>query len=131
VIVDSSAVLAILLDEPERDAFLDALAAATSARMSAASYVECGAVLDRRGGPQLGRQFDALLAAAEIEVADVTAEQAQIARAAYRDYGRGSGHPAGLNFGDCFAYALASATGEPLLFKGEDFAHTEVRPAIE
>ena len=131
MILDSSAVLAILLDEPERDTFLDALAAAPSARMSAATYVECAAVLDRRGGAELGRQFDAFLAAAEIEVADVTAEQARIARAAYRDYGRGSGHSAGLNFGDCFGYALASTTGEPLLFKGEDFAHTDVRSAIE
>jgi ribonuclease VapC len=129
LIVDSSAVLAILLDEPERETFLDALTAATSARLSAVTYVECGAVLDRRG-PELSRQFDALLAAAEVGVAQVTVEQARLARAAYRDYGRGSGHRAGLNFGDCFAYALATESGEPLLFKGDDFGHTDVRQAL-
>lgn len=130
MIVDSSALLAILLGEPERDSFLDQLTSAAVARVSAVSYVEAAAVVDRRGGPELSRQYDALLAAAEIEIAEVTAEQAQVARAAFRDFGRGSGHPAALNFGDCFSYALAAAMREPLLFKGDDFARTDVRSAL-
>jgi ribonuclease VapC len=130
VIVDSSALLAILLGEPERDAFLDALTSAERVRVSAVSYVEAAAVLDRRGGPELSRQYDALLSAATVEIAEVTAEHAQVARAAFRDFGRGSGHPAGLNFGDCFSYALAATAGEPLLFKGDDFGRTDVRSAV-
>jgi ribonuclease VapC len=130
VIVDSSAILAILLDEPERDTFRDLLSSAVSAQMSAVTYVESAAVVDRRGGPQMARHYDSLLVAAEIEIADVTAEHAEIARAAFRDFGRGSGHPARLNLGDCFSYALAVATGDELLFKGGDLVHTDVRSAL-
>ncbi|MFM8155447.1 MAG: type II toxin-antitoxin system VapC family toxin [Actinomycetes bacterium] len=129
MIVDSSAILAILLGEPERPAFEEAIASAPVPRMSAASYLEAGIVIDAKGNPILSRMLDALLAGADIAIAPVTAEQAVIAREAYRDFGRGSGHPAGLNFGDCFSYALAKASGEPLLFKGEDFIHTDVQRA--
>ena len=81
--------------------------------------------------PVASRQFDELIGVARIAIASVTEQQARIARDAYRDFGKGSGHPAGLNFGDCFAYALAKDTGEPLLFKGRDFTHTDVVPALQ
>ena len=129
MIIDSSALLAILLDEPERDAFLDLLSESDGVRISAVTYVEAAAVIDRRGGPTLARQLDALLEAAEVDIVDVTARQARLARAAFRDFGRGSGHRAGLNFGDCFSYALARDADAPLLFKGDDFVHTDIRPA--
>ena len=92
--------------------------------MSAASYLESGVVLDSRRDPVLSRSLDDFL-----EIEPVTAEQARIAREAYRDFGKGSGHPAQLNFGDCFAYALAKSTDEPLLFVGLDFSHTDVTAA--
>ena len=97
--------------------------------MSAATYVEAGIVADTRG-PLLGRALDEVLADFDIEVEPLTAEQARIARQAYRDYGRGSGHAANLNFGDCFSYALAAAEREPLLFVGDDFGHTDIRSAL-
>lgn len=129
MIVDTSALLAILLNEPERTAFEETIASAAAPRMSAASYLEAGIVIDSRGNPVQSRMLDGLLAGADIAIAPVTAEQAAIAREAYRDFGRGSGHAAGLNFGDCFSYALAKASSEPLLFKGEDFIHTDVQRA--
>jgi len=129
VIVDSSAVIALLRDEPEAPEIALALARAGSL-MSAATYVETGAVVDAARDPVASRRLDELLQMASIEIADVTVTQAQIARAAYRDFGRGSGHRAGLNFGDCFAYALAKETGRPLLFKGDDFTHTDVESAL-
>ena len=94
--------------------------------MSAANYLEAGIVVDANRNPLLSRRLDDLIAQTEIEVEAVTPQQADIARAAYRDFGKGSGHPAGLNFGDCFAYALAKSMREPLLFKGDDFSHTDV-----
>ena len=94
--------------------------------MSAANYVEAAVVIDASRDPIASRRFDELIAKAEIAIEPVTFEQARVAREAYRDFGRGSGHPAGLNFGDCFAYALAKTCGEPLLFKGEDFSRTDV-----
>jgi ribonuclease VapC len=97
--------------------------------MSAANYLEAGIVVDANRNPLLSRRLDDLLVQTEIEVEPVTREQAEIARAAYRDFGKGSGHPAGLNFGDCFAYALAKSTREPLLFKGDDFSRTDVAVA--
>ena len=97
--------------------------------MSAASYLESGVVLDSRRDPVLSRSLDDFLDIAEVEIEPVTAEQARIAREAYRDFGKGSGHPAQLNFGDCFAYALAKSTDEPLLFVGLDFSHTDVTAA--
>ncbi len=130
MIVDSSAVIALLRSEPEASAIAAALAEAGASLMSAATYLETGIVLDSVRDPVVSRQLDVLLDTASIQIAEVTAEQARIARAAYRDFGRGSGHPAGLNFGDCFAYALAKDTGRPLLFKGDDFSHTDVEPAL-
>lgn len=130
MILDTSAVIAIIRDEPERDVFVRAVVAAEHPRISAASYLECGIVVDRLGDPVLSRRFDALLASMAVEVVEVTAQQARIARQAYRDFGRGTGHPAGLNFGDCFPYALAVACDAPLLYKGDDFVHTDVRPAL-
>lgn len=99
---------------------------ADSVNLSAASYLETGIVVDRIGDPILSRRLDDLLLDLEVEVAAVTPAQARLARQAYRDYGTGSGHPAGLNFGDCFSYALAASTRQPLLFKGDDFSRTDV-----
>jgi len=129
VIIDTSAIIAILREEDEARRFAEAIEAASVRRISAATYVEVGAVIDGARDPVASRLVDELLAAAGIVVEAVTAGQARIAREAYRDFGKGSGHAAGLNFGDCFAYALARATGEPLLFKGDPFSHTDVAPA--
>jgi ribonuclease VapC len=125
VIVDTSALIAILRDESEARVFAEAIAAA-ACRMSAASYLEAAAVIDAARDPVASRRFDELLATAQIAIEPVTEAQARIAREAYRDFGKGSGHPAQLNFGDCFAYALAKESGEPLLFKGDDFHHTDI-----
>ncbi len=95
--------------------------------MSAAMLAEAEIVVDHQADPRTGCQLDALVANFRLRIEPVTEEQVRIARQAYVDDGRGN-HPAGLNFGDCFAYALAKATGEPLLFKGEDFARTDIRP---
>jgi ribonuclease VapC len=129
VILDSSALIAILRSEPEAPAFADAIENAAVRCISAASYVEAAAVIDGSRDPVLSRRFDDLLRDAQIRIEPVTEIQARLAREAYRDYGRGSGHPAKLNFGDCFAYALARDMGEPLLFKGGDFSSTDVTPA--
>jgi ribonuclease VapC len=121
MIVDSSAIIAILRDEPEAPACAKAIASAKARRVSAVSYVEA-AVASRR--------FDDLCREAQLVIEPVTESQARIAREAYRDFGKGSGHSAALNFGDCFSYALAKATGEPLLFKGDDFTRTDLAPSI-
>jgi len=131
VIVDTSALIAILRNEPEAPAMAQAIEEAAERQISAANWLEAAAVIDGSRDPVASRQFDQLLDVARIMLAPVTEQQARIARAAYRDFGKGSGHPAGLNFGDCFAYALAKDTGEPLLFKGRDFAHTDVVPALQ
>ncbi|MBK6763009.1 MAG: type II toxin-antitoxin system VapC family toxin [Micrococcales bacterium] len=130
MIVDTSAVVAILTREPGWETLATALRAANGASMSAGTYVELGIVVDRLDDPSISRRLDRLLAAWNVAVVPLTPEQAAIARAAYADYGRGSGHPARLNLGDCFAYALASETGRPLLFKGSDFEHTDLAPAV-
>ncbi len=130
MIVDSSALVAALVDAPERDEVLACMGRSPSLGISAATYLETAIVVDKRHRPTVSRRFDQLLAQLDVEVIPVTAEQARIARAAYRDFGKGSGHPARLNFGDCFAYALATDTGEPLLFVGNDFRHTDVRCAL-
>jgi ribonuclease VapC len=127
MIVDTSALLAIFFGEPEAEDFARAIAGAEVSRMSAANLLEAGIVADNQTDPRTGRQLDALVANFQLHIAAVTEEQVRIARQAYVDFGRGN-HPAGLNFGDCFAYALAKATGEPLLFKGDDFAQTDIRP---
>ncbi len=128
MIIDTSAILAILFEEPDADRFLSAIAADSSRRMSAATLLETTIVLESRSGPAAAHELDAFLRRAQIELEPVTTEQAQTARQAWRRFGKGN-HPAGLNFGDCFAYALAMATQEPLLFKGRDFTLTDVPTA--
>jgi len=130
VIVETSALLAILRAEPEAAECARAIEDATIRRLSAASYIEAAIVIDGSRDPIASRRFDELVKAARISVEPVTEEQAVLARAAYRDFGKGSGHPAQLNFGDCFSYALAKATGESLLFKGRDFSETDVTSAL-
>lgn len=130
MIVDSSAIVAILLAEPERDAMVDALLDSDRTLMSAATYVEAAIVIDSARDPRLSRKLDGLLVHFGIEVVAVDRERARVARDAYRDFGRGSGHPARLNYGDCFSYALATQQSDTLLFKGDDFPHTDVRPAL-
>lgn len=129
MIVDTSAIVAIITDEPEADRLLAALAGAKSAHMSAATYVECSIVIDRRSGAATRRRFDQLLASLDVAVTALTAEHARLAREAHREFGKGSGSPAGLNLGDCFSYALAAHSGEELLFKGADFAATDILAA--
>jgi ribonuclease VapC len=128
VIVDSSVVIAIVRGESDAGALAQVLLAARTQRMSAVSYVEAAVVVDSKRNPILSRRFDDLLRESQVSVEPVTARQSEIARAAYRDFGKGR-HKAGLNFGDCFAYALAKDLNEPLLFKGNDFRHTDVEPA--
>jgi len=130
MIVDPSAVVGILNGEPDAEALEDALVSARNRRMSAATLVELYVVVDGKRDPVRSARLDELLQRSDVEIVDLTKEQAHIARAAYRDFGKGSGHPARLNFGDCFAYALARATGEPLLFKGDDFGHTDLTSAV-
>lgn len=129
MIVDTSALIAILRAEPEAETIAAALATAQAPRISAANYLETAIVIDASRDPIASRHVDELFTMARLVIEPVTAEQAAIARAAYRDFGKGSGHPAQLNFGDCFAYALAKSAGEPLLFKGEDFSRTDLVPA--
>ena len=128
MIVDSSAILAVLLEEPDADRYAQALTDAPACRMSAASFLEATIVIESRGGPEAGHELDVLVERAAIELVPVTAEQARAARRAWRRFGRGN-HPAALNFGDCFVYALAEATREPLLYKGKDFALTDIPAA--
>jgi ribonuclease VapC len=129
MIIDSSAILAILFAEPDASAYARAIGKAEVRKISAANWLETAIRIDRGSGPIGSNAFDDLIREGAIEVVPVTQDQAQLARSAYRAYGRGSSHPAQLNFGDCFAYALAKETGEPLLFKGDDFAETDIRPA--
>ena len=127
MIVDSSAVIAVLRAEPDAEAFAAALAQASEPkRMSAASWLEAAIVIDGSGDPVASARFDTFCRRAGIELVEVTGAQAALARAAYRSFGKGSGHPARLNFGDCFSYALARESGERLLFKGGDFAATDL-----
>jgi ribonuclease VapC len=126
MIIDTSAVIAILRDEPEAASCAHAIAGATERRMSAINFVESAVIIDASRDPIASRRFDDFIKEAQISIEAVTLAQAQIARAAYRDFGKGSGHPAKLNFGDCFAYALAKDSGEPLLYKGLYFSHTDV-----
>jgi ribonuclease VapC len=128
VIIDTSAVVAILRDEPEASAFASVMDGARTCRVSAVSYVEAAAVIDGTRSPVSSRRFDDFFREVEIVIEPVTANQAKLAREAYRDFGKGR-HKAGLNLGDCFAYALAKEKGEPLLFKGDDFRHTDVEVA--
>ncbi len=128
MIIDTSALVAILRDEPEAPACAAAIESASVRRLSAANYLEAAVVIDGSRDPIASRRFDDLVREAALSIESVTEDQMRIARGAYRDFGKGSGHPAQLNFGDCFAYALAKETGEPLLFKGNDFIHTDIIP---
>lgn len=131
MIVDTSALVAIFADEPERLTYLSILAETPDCRASAGSWIEFGTVLVRRFGVQdPSMVLEEFAAAFDLRIEPVTAALTAVAVRGYATFGRGSRHPANLNWGDCFAYALAIATGEPLLFKGEDFIHTDVTPAI-
>jgi len=125
MVIDTSALLAILQDEPERRAFNEAIEAAERRSMSTATFVETSIVIESRYGAEGLRDLDALVTTAAVELVALDAEQAHVARTAFSRFGRGR-HPAGLNYGDCFAYALARVRAEPLLFKGRDFAQTDL-----
>jgi len=131
VIAATSAIIAILAGGDDAAVYAQAIAGADVRRLSAASYLECGIVLDSQRDPIISRALDELLWEAEFVVEPVTERQARLAREAYADFGEGSGHPAGLNFGDCLSYALALDLREPLLWKGDDFGHTGVQSAVE
>ena len=128
MIVDSSAVLAILFGEPDARRHAAAIMTAYPCRMSVANVLEASIALERRGGEAAAEDLDTLLERAEIELVPVTVEHLEAARRAWRRFGKGN-HPAALNFGDCFAYALAEVSGEPLLFKGDDFTLTDIEAA--
>ena len=129
MIVDSSALVAVIKREPDWASFSDCMKVASSLRMSAASYLETAIVLDSRRDAVMSAQLDDVIEETGIVIEPVTEAQAKIARQAYRDFGKGSRHRAGLNFGDCFTYALAREKREPVLWKGDDFGHTDIRPA--
>jgi ribonuclease VapC len=131
MIVDTSALIAIVKMEPEAASIADAMEKAETLRISAATMLEAFIVADGYRIPKLSARLEEIFELPKIVIEPVTAEQAKIARQAYRDYGKGSGHRPGLNFGDCFTYALAREKREPLLWKGDDFGHTDLRPAIE
>jgi ribonuclease VapC len=125
MVLDTSAILAILQDEPERRKFNEAIETAETRSLSTASFVECSMILESRYGADGVRDLDLFIAKAQVSLISVDEEQADIARRAFRNYGKGR-HPAALNFGDCFSYALSQAQSEPLLFKGSDFSQTDV-----
>jgi ribonuclease VapC len=125
MIVDTSAIVAILFNEADARNYAQAIARADSCRVSAATFVETAIVVESQTKDSGSRQLDAFFRRAGITIEPVTEEHAHLARQAFTDYGKGR-HPAGLNYGDCFSYALAKATGEPLLFKGKDFAKTDL-----
>src|SRR5258708_11366884 len=129
MIVDTSALITILRDESEALSYAKAIEMADARRVSAANFVEAALVIDSSRDPVASRRFDDLCREAQLIIEPVTEAQARIAREAYRDFGKGSGHPAMLNFGDCFAYGLAKVTGDPLLFKREDLARPHLPPA--
>lgn len=128
MVIDSSAVLVILQNEPERSAFNEAIAAAETRLLSAASLVELSIMLEARFGPDGQDDLDLFLSTAQIEIVALDRDQVELARTAFSRYGKGR-YPAGLNLGDCFSYALAKWAGAPLLFKGDDFRHTDLQPA--
>ena len=130
MVIDSSALIALLLSEPETDAFVTAIAGSSIRLISAASYLETTIVMLSRSGSEGQRKLDRLLTDLAATVFPFTLDQAVLAVEAYKRYGKGSGHPAGLNFGDCFTYGLAKLTGEPVLFKGNDFSRTDLASAV-
>jgi ribonuclease VapC len=125
MVLDTSAILAILQNEPERRKFNEAIETAETRSLSTASFVECSMILESRYGADGVRDLDLFIAKAQVSLVSVDEEQADLARRAFRKYGKGR-HPAGLNFGDCFSYALARSLDEPLLFKGNDFSQTDI-----
>ena len=131
MIVDTSVLVAMIRDEVEAQLYSEIIRGADVVRVSAASYVELAVVIDGLGDPIASGALDAVLAVFRIQIEPLTASQARIARTAYQHFGKGSGHAARLNLGDCFAYALARDLGEPLLFKGHDFALTDIELVIE
>ncbi len=126
MVIDSSALIAVLMMEPEARAIAEAIAKDPKRLVSAVSVLETGIVVEARYGPAGGRELDLLLHRCRIDTIPFTSEHVELAREAYRQFGKGS-HPAGLNLGDCAAYALAQFSGEPLLFKGNDFGRTDVQ----
>lgn len=130
MILDTSALVAIFFGEPEQEEFVRRIHADEDCRISVVNHLECFMVIEHRLGPESSRQVDFFLERAQVTVEPVTLEQGRLARQAFLHYGKGR-HPAGLNFGDCFAYALARATGQPLLFKGDDFAATDLVSAVD
>ena len=128
MIVDTSALVAILYREPEAVRFVEAIHDAPLSKISVANYVELAIVVERQLGADGMRQAEAFFRRAGLVIEPVTLEHGELARQAFLDFGKGR-HRAALNFGDCFAYALAKATGEPLLFKGDDFSMTDIRAA--
>jgi ribonuclease VapC len=129
MVIDTSALVAMLTDEPEAERFEAAVEADPALLMSTASYLETAIVIENRFGEPGGRELDLWLHRAAVDLVAVHAQQADVARVAYRKYGKGR-HRAGLNYGDCFAYALAKISGEPLLFKGDDFPHTDITAVV-
>jgi ribonuclease VapC len=130
VIIDSSAIIAIVREEPEANSILNLIECGRGPlRMSAGNFLETGIVVDGARNAEYSARFEDLIARLNLEIIPVSEAQARIARRAYRAYGKGSGHPAQLNFGDCFAYALSWESGEPLLYKGDDFIHTDIEAA--
>jgi ribonuclease VapC len=129
VIIDTSAIIAILFAERDAAVYAKLISAAPHCRISAANFVEAAVVVESNIAGSGGREFDTFMRRARIAIEPVTEEQAQLARHAYAEFGKGR-HPAGLNFGDCFAYALSKSSGEPLLYKGQDFSKTDVVSAI-
>jgi len=127
MVIDTSAVLAIFLDEPDAPLYESAIDSDSTRLISAASVLEAAIVLGTRFGDAGERELDLFLHKGKVQTMAVSEEQAEVGRFAYRNYGKGR-HPAGLNFGDCFPYALSKTSGEPLLFKGDDFARTDVEP---
>jgi ribonuclease VapC len=130
MVVDTSAVIAILLGEPETESFVQALANDPKRMISAFNALESAIVIEAKKGEAGGRELDLVLHRARIEIIALNSEQVELALTAWRKYGKGN-HPAALNIGDCCAYALAKYSGEPLLFKGEDFSQTDIRPVID
>ena len=128
MVIDTSALVAVLFDEPERDQIIGRITAASRRLISAGTLIECSIIVESRRGEVAGRELDLFLHRADVQTVAVNEEQALLARAAWRRYGKGR-HPAGLNFGDLFAYALARASGEELLYKGDDFARTDLARA--
>jgi len=126
MVIETSALVSMLTDEPEAQRFEAAVAADPVRLMSTASYLEAAIVIEQRFGEPGGRELDLWLHRAGVDLVGVDADQAEVARSAYRRFGKGRDPAAGLNYGDCFAYALAKVSGEPLLFKGDDFGHTDI-----